>query len=211
MKNVNNKDIIKIIEYLKQDNFNYECEYIGTITEWTDEHEEGVISYVALARDYDNTDPYAKHNIEVGPFIFCCHETPEGICTWFIEKEEELNLLEDVISNDIGKKLIKELESVIKPFDFEQYALDCFSGDCIGEAVPYGDPFCLTIDGCVFIIEKYDEKTFCENDIYELLHKYLWSDEKISQAIAEGYEISSDVYNRLCGIPLRYVPDYWKE
>ena len=24
-----------------------------------------------------------------------------------------------------------------------------------------------------------------------------------AQAIAEGYEISSDVYNRLCGIPLR--------
>ena len=196
MKNVNNKDIIKIIEYLKQDNFNYECEYIGTITEWTDEHEEGVISYVALARNYDNTDPYAKHNIE--------QPTPQGL-------SGAPNLLEDVISNDIGKNLIKELESVIKPFDFEQYALDCFSGDCIGEAVPYGDPFCLTIDGCVFIIEKYDEKTFCENDIYELLHKYLWPDEKISQAIAEGYEISSDVYNRLCGIPLRYVPDYWKE
>lgn len=95
------------------------------------------------------------------------------------------------------------LNNIIKPFNFESYAIDNFDKDAISESIPYGDPYCLIIDGCVFILEN-EGSDFKTEDVRHLLESFNWSKERIINAIEEGYEITPDVWDVMCYLPIVY-------
>lgn len=192
-----------IISEIKLGKFEYNVDFIGCITSCcASESEDGMFYSVYLRADddYDDEDeevrPYANHSLRVGEYILNCHEYVDSQRKWFVNKEE--------IDYSLPVELYDLLQNIIKPFDFEQYAIDNFDGDAISESIPYGDPYCLIIDNCVFMIEKDGDK-FTEEDVRELLESYNWSKERIDSSIEEGYEITSDVYDAMCNLPVIYT------
>lgn len=190
---------MKVFELLKKGEYQYNIEYIGRICCGTGEGQDGLYHYVTLYGDHEEDIPYAQHSISIGNNEFCCQEYPNSSRTWYFN-DEEINI-SDKDTHII--KALNHLDSILKPFDFQNYAIDSFDADCIAEAVPYGDPHCLIIDGCVFMIEE-DVNNFDEDKIRNFLKEYNWSQERIDMAIKEGYEITSDVWGELSFLNIVY-------
>ena len=103
-------------------------------------------------------------------------------------------------------ELFNNLMNIISSFDFEKFAIDLFDDNAIAESIPYGDPYCLLIDGCIFMILK-DGNIYGESDVRKLLKGHGWPDIRISKAIENGYEISSDVWDAMADLPIVYIND----
>lgn len=194
---MNNFDCL--VSQVQLGKFEYEVECVACICSCcASDSEDGMFYSVYLNADDDSDEdlPYAKHRLKVGDYILSCHEYVDSQRKWFLNEDEiDYSLLKNV--HDI-------LQNIIKPFDFESYAIDNFDGDAISESIPYGDPYCLIIDDCVFMIEKDGDK-FNEEDVRDLLASYNWSEDRIDNAIKEGYEVTSDVYDAMCDLPIIYV------
>ena len=197
-----------IVNQIKLGKFEYDVRCVATICSSTaDESEDGLYYpvFFLAADDSDEDVPYARHTLTVGESTLSCREYLDSQRKWFIDNEEiDYSLLKNI--HDI-------LQNVIKPFDFERYAIDNFDGDAVAESIPYGDPHCLIVDDCVFMIEKGGNK-FREEDVRNLLKSHNWADERIDNAINEGYEIISDLdmLYTMHDLPIVMVSSsYWEE
>lgn len=198
MKTLSISDINNIIVLLQQKRYEYRHEYVGTICSGTGEGDNGMYHYVMLDA-YDEDKAYVKHIVKIGDYSFYCHEYDDSPIEWYLGKEL---LTSDEDSN--FKKLIDNLNSIIIPFNFEQYAIESFDPDAIAEAVPYGKPHCLIIDNCTFIVEDEDE-TIDERKVKSILKEHNWTDNRIDRAIEEGYEYTPNVFDSLCELPIVYL------
>lgn len=177
--------------------YQYDVECIACICSCcASESEDGMFYHVYLSADDDSDEelPYANHTIRVGEDILVCKEYIDSKRKWYFN------------DNEIDSSLLTDFQNIIEPFDFEEYAIDNFDGDAISESIPYGDPYCLIIDGCVFMIEKGGDK-FSVEDVRDLLQSYNWSKERIENSINDGFEVTSDVWNAMCDLPIVYAND----
>lgn len=183
---------------IEDGNFEYNKEFIGyVVSSCASENQDGMFYPVYLEAIKGETYPYAKHTIKIGKNIISCHEYTDFQKKWYLNDEE----FDVSLFNEINKLL----DNIIVPLNFEHYAINNFDYDAVGESVPYGDPYCLIADGCVFMIEEGGQN-FTKEDVIELLKSYNWSEERIDSIIDEddGYEITSDVWNSICDLPIVY-------
>ena len=195
-----NRSIIEaeLIDCISRGEYNYDCEFVGGITTGWHEGEDGMYYYVELY-GVNEDNAFACHTIIIGKHSFCCHEYEDATLKWYFNNEE--------IDNNVEKSMeavLELLELVIKPFNFEQYAIDSFDYDVISESIPYGNPNCLIIYDCVFMIEK-DADSYDEQKVHEFLKQNNWSEERINNAINAEYEITDDVYNTVSELPIVYL------
>ncbi|MDY4628942.1 MAG: hypothetical protein SO440_08565 [Prevotella sp.] len=190
---------VDIINRIKKGEYHYDCEFVGSISNGWHEGEDGMYYYVELY-GANEASAFAFHTFIIDKYRFCCHEYEDATIKWFYY-DEEIN------RNNVEKPIqviIELLELVLKPFNFEQYAIDSFDYDVIAESIPYGNPFCLIIDGCVFMIED-DADSYDEQKINDFLKQNNWPEERINNAIKAGYEITEDVYDIVSDLPIVYL------
>jgi hypothetical protein len=198
MRTLSSSDINSIFGLLQQKRYDYKYEYIGLICSGTDEGNDGMYHYVKLYGD-DEGNKYVKHTISINNYTFYCHENEDSRREWYFGNE-----LLPLDNDSCLKKLIDNLNSIITPFNFEQYAIESFDPDAIAEAVPFGHPHCLIIDNCTFIVEN-EEESIDVQKVRSILKEHNWTDKRINKAIEQGYEYTSDVFDALCDLPLVYV------
>lgn len=124
-------------------------------------------------------------------------------CREYIDRQRKWYLNDEEVDSSILEDLSNLFNSIIKPFDFESYAIENFDGDAISESIPYGDPCCLIIDDRVFMIGE-DVANFTEENVRNILELYNWPKERIDNAINKGYEITPDVWDAMCDLPVIY-------
>ncbi|MCF0210710.1 MAG: hypothetical protein HUK18_05305 [Bacteroidales bacterium] len=193
-------DLNKLANLIEQGQYEYDLDFIGCVCSCcATEGEDGMFYSVSLSGEDDEDMAYAKHIIKIGEEVVYCHEYQNSSRQWFVNEEE--------IEYSLLKELHAVFDDIIKPFDFEEYALENFNGDAISESIPYGDPYCLLISNCAFMIEE-GGADFQEEDVRNLLKSYNWTEEKIEDSIRQGYDITSDVYDVMCDLPVIYQNDY---
>ena len=199
MRSLSISDFNNIVDILHKKRFEYINEYVGSICSGMTEEDDGMYCYVTLTGEDDFDKAYAKHTIRLDNYTFYCHEYEDSLREWYFENELLL------LDNDSNlKSIIDSLNSIIRPFDFEEYAIESFDPDAITENIPYGHPHCLIIDNCRFIIEN-DEDSIDDQKVKSILKEHNWTDKRIDKAIEQGYKYTSDVFDALCDLPIVYV------
>lgn len=181
---------------IKEGIFEYNVEFVGYVCSCcASEGKNGMYYSVYLDADNKENKAYANHIIRSGEELITCRE--------YINKQRKWYMNEKAIDNCLFNDLDRIFDSIIKPFDFEKYAIEHFDYDAVSESIPYGDPYCLIISGCVFMIENGGDD-YTEDDVRRLLKSYNWSKEEIDNAITEGYEFTPDVWETMNDLPVVY-------
>lgn len=196
-----NRGIIEaeLADCIRRGEYNYDCEFVGSISTGWHEGEDGMYYYVELFGDSED-NVFACHTFKIGEYCFCCHEYEDTTYKWYFNDDK----IDDNNVEKSMKAVLELLEMVLKPFNFEQYAIDSFDSDVIAESIPYGNPYYLIIEGRVFLIEQ-DTDTYDEQKIRDFLKKNNWSEERINNAIKAGYVLTGDVYETVSDLPIVYL------
>lgn len=165
--------IDRIIDCISKERYKYQTEFLGSISSSIDEDEAGLHKYVALSGDNFDGPAYALHTITIDDDMFTCQEFEGSHRVWLVNNKQ----LDIGCSDNLLQKLVAKLNAIIVPFDFEGYALESFDYDAVAEAIPYGNPHCLCIGNCVFMIEE-DVNEFDDCKIRTFLKEKGWSKRK---------------------------------
>ena len=192
------EEIQVIINCIKCEEYDYSCEFEGCVCSSIAENSENGLNYgVSLHGETPDCKAYANHSIIIGNDTFNCHEFIISPKKWYLNGEE--------FDFSPYEELYVLINNIIEPFDFAEYAIFNFDWDAQGESIPYGDPYCLIADGCIFMVEEGGE-TFTDQDVREFLKNYNWSNERIDKVIKDGYELTGDVWECLDNVPIIFHP-----
>lgn len=193
-------DVDKIISLIEGNMFTHSFCFNGEICSGSSEDENGMFLYVELSGDEEER-AFVEHSVVIDNISFYCHEYQDSSRQWYIDNDP-LHLDDEHIEDLLKSKL----DLLVSPFDFEEFALDSFDGDAISESIPYGDPYCLKIANCVFMIEE-DGDQYDEKMVRDFLREYGWSDEKIESAMIDGFELIDDVWDEVSSLPVKYIEE----
>ena len=192
------EEIQVIINCIKSEEYNYSCEFEGNVSSCTAENSEnGLIYRVYLYAETPDFKAYANHSIIIGNDTINCYEFLISPKKWYLNGEE--------FDFSPYEELYVLINNIIEPFDFAKYAISNFEWDALVESIPYGDPYCLIADGCIFMVEEGGEN-FTDQDVREFLKYYNWSNERIDKVIKDGYELTDDVWECLENVPIIFDP-----